>query len=146
MVGRLGSQIGRFFCEKKKSVLVSKIVSCSTEDHCRRFYLPVYGQLEVNEIFQFHSSMFWWVLCTAKCAGNSTHLLQLLPENPWPGAVARSEASQEIFISSREINLYRLDTFATMVANRPFMYNRVPAFWLLWILLCLQLQLYTSIR
>ena len=36
------------------------------------FYLPVYGHLEVNEIFQFHSSMFWWVLYTAKCAGNST--------------------------------------------------------------------------
>ena len=34
----------------------------------------------------------------------------------------------EIFISSREINLCRLDTFPSMVANRPVMYNRVPAF------------------
>ena len=33
--------------------------------------------------------------------------------------------SLEIFISSREINLCRLDTFPTMVANRPVMYNRV---------------------
>ena len=37
----------------------------------------------------------------------------------------------EIFISSREINLYRLNTFLTMVANRPVMYNWVPAFGLL---------------
>ena len=37
--------------------------------------------------------------------------------------------SLETFISSREINLCRLDTFPTMVANRPVMYNRVPAFW-----------------
>ena len=43
--------------------------------------------------------------------------------------------SLEIFISSREINLCRLDTFPTMVANRLVMYNRVPAFGLLWILL-----------
>ena len=43
--------------------------------------------------------------------------------------------SLEIFISSREINLCRLDTFPTMVANRPVMYNRVQAFGLLWILL-----------
>ena len=50
----------------------------------------------------------------------------------------------EIFISSREINLCRLDTFPSMVANRPVMNNRVSAFGLLWILLCLQLQLYTS--
>ena len=35
----------------------------------------------------------------------------------------------EIFISSREINLCRLDTFPSMVANRPVMYNRVLAFW-----------------
>ena len=53
--------------------------------------------------------------------------------------------SLEIYISSREINLCRLDTFPTMVANRPVMYNRVPAFGLLWILLCLQLQLYTPV-
>ena len=39
--------------------------------------------------------------------------------------------SLERFISSREINLCRLDTFPTMVANRPVMYNRVPAFGLL---------------
>ena len=50
----------------------------------------------------------------------------------------------EIFISYREINLCRLDTFRTMVAKRPIMYSWVPAFGLLWILLCLQLQLYTS--
>ena len=54
--------------------------------------------------------------------------------------------SLEIFISSREINLCGLDTFSTMVANRPVMYNRVPAFGLLWILLSLQLQLYTSLK
>ena len=34
----------------------------------------------------------------------------------------------EIFISSRKINLCRLDTLPTMVANRPVMFNRVPAF------------------
>ena len=39
--------------------------------------------------------------------------------------------SLERFISSREINLCRLDTFPTMVTNRPVMYNRVPAFGLL---------------
>ena len=39
--------------------------------------------------------------------------------------------SLEIFISSREINLCRLDTFPTMVANRPVMYNRVLSFRLL---------------
>ena len=33
--------------------------------------------------------------------------------------------SLEIFIFSKEINLCRLDTFPTMVANRPVMYNRV---------------------
>ena len=37
----------------------------------------------------------------------------------------------DIFISSREISLCRLDTFPTMVLNRPVMYNRVPAFGLL---------------
>ena len=54
--------------------------------------------------------------------------------------------SLEIFISSREINLCRLDAFSTMVANKPVMYNRLPAFGLLWILFCLQLQLYTSVK
>ena len=54
--------------------------------------------------------------------------------------------SLEIFISSREINLCRLDTFPTMVPNRPVMFNRVPAFGLLWILLCMQLQLYTRLK
>ena len=39
--------------------------------------------------------------------------------------------SLEIFISSREINLCRLDTFPTMVVNTPVMYNRVSAFGLL---------------
>ena len=39
--------------------------------------------------------------------------------------------SLEIFISSREINLCRLDTVPSMVANRPVMYKRVPAFGLL---------------
>ena len=43
--------------------------------------------------------------------------------------------SLEIFISSREINLCRLDTFHTMIVNRPVIFNRVPAFGLLWILL-----------
>ena len=38
----------------------------------------------------------------------------------------------EIFISSRKINLCRLETFPSMVANRPVMYNRV--------------QLYTSLK
>ena len=37
----------------------------------------------------------------------------------------------EIFVSSREIKLCRLDTFPSIVANRPVMYNRVPAFGLL---------------
>ena len=38
----IGSQIGRFFRGKKYSILVSKIVICSTVDHCKMFYLPVY--------------------------------------------------------------------------------------------------------
>ena len=50
---------------------MSKIVICSIIDLCKMFYLPTYGQLEVNKLFQFHSSMFRWVLYTAKCAGNS---------------------------------------------------------------------------
>ena len=35
--------------------------------------------------------------------------------------------SLETFISYREISLCRLDTFPTTVANRPVMYNRLPA-------------------
>ena len=38
----IGSQIGRFFHGKKYSILVSKIVICSTVDHCKMFYLPAY--------------------------------------------------------------------------------------------------------
>ena len=38
----IGSQIGRFFRGKKYSILVSKIVNCSTVDHCKMFYLPAY--------------------------------------------------------------------------------------------------------
>ena len=38
----IGSQIGRFFRSKNYSILVSKIVICSTVDHCKMFYLPVY--------------------------------------------------------------------------------------------------------
>ena len=45
-IGRFGftdrSQIGRFFRGKKYSILVSKIVICSTVDHCKMFYLPAY--------------------------------------------------------------------------------------------------------
>ena len=32
-----------FFAAKKKSILVAKIVISSTIDHCKMFYLPVYG-------------------------------------------------------------------------------------------------------
>ena len=38
----IGSQMGRFFRSKKYSILVSKIVICSTVDHCKMFYLPAY--------------------------------------------------------------------------------------------------------
>ena len=38
----IGSQLGRFFGGKKYSILVSKIVICSTVDHCKMFYLPAY--------------------------------------------------------------------------------------------------------
>ena len=38
----IGSQIGRFFRGKKYSILVSKIVICSTVGHCKMFYLPAY--------------------------------------------------------------------------------------------------------
>ena len=55
--------------KKKKSILVSKIVLCSTVHHCKMFYLPAYGYLEVNEMCQFHSSMFWRVPYTPICAG-----------------------------------------------------------------------------
>ena len=48
-IGRFGfsdreirSQIGRFFRGKKYSILVPKIVICSTVDHCKMFYLPEY--------------------------------------------------------------------------------------------------------
>ena len=53
----IGSQTGRFFRGKKYSILVSKII-CSTVDHCKMFYLPAYCYLKVNEMCQFHSSMF----------------------------------------------------------------------------------------
>ena len=47
IVGReIGSQIGRFFRGEKKSILVAKIVISSTVDHCKMFYLPVYGIVE----------------------------------------------------------------------------------------------------
>ena len=38
----IGSQIGRFFRGKKYSILVWKIVICSTVDHCKMFYLSAY--------------------------------------------------------------------------------------------------------
>ena len=34
-----------------------KIIICSTVDHCKMFYLPAYGKLEVYEICQFHSGV-----------------------------------------------------------------------------------------
>ena len=43
LVRRLWSQIGSFFRGKKKNFLVAKIVIFSTVDHCKMFYLPVYG-------------------------------------------------------------------------------------------------------
>ena len=39
----IGVQIVRFFRGKKYSILVSKIVICSTVNHCKMFYLPAYG-------------------------------------------------------------------------------------------------------
>ena len=61
--------------------------------------------------------------------------------------------SLKVFISSREINLCRLDTFPIMVANKSSMYNRVLAFairyyWAFRTTLdtTLQLQLYTSLK
>ena len=55
LVERLRFQIGRFFRGKKKSILVAKIIS-STVDHCKMFYLPVYGI--VNNIVHC-SAPFW---------------------------------------------------------------------------------------
>ena len=53
-----GREIGvpnrEVFSRQKKPILMAKIVICSTVDHCKMFYLPVYSQLEVNEICQFH--------------------------------------------------------------------------------------------
>ena len=44
-----GREIGvpdrEFFSWQKKSILVTKIVISSTVDHCKMFYLPVYGML-----------------------------------------------------------------------------------------------------
>ena len=47
-LGRLRSQIGRYFHGKKYSIVVSKIVICSTIGHRikkkkKQFYLPAYG-------------------------------------------------------------------------------------------------------
>ena len=42
-----GREIGvperEIFLRQKKSILVSKIVICSTVDHCKMNYLPAYG-------------------------------------------------------------------------------------------------------
>ena len=51
--------------------------------------------------------------------------------------------SLKVFISSREINLCRLDTFPIMVASKSLMYKRVTAFRTT-LDSILQLQLYTS--
>ena len=51
----------------------------------------------------------------------------------------------EVFISSREVNLCRLDTFPIMVANKSSMYNRVQAFRTT-LDFTLQLQLYTRLK
>ena len=53
--------------------------------------------------------------------------------------------SLKVFISSREINLCKLNTFLIMVANKSSMYNRVPAFRTI-LDSILQLQLYTSLK
>ena len=47
-----------FSWRKKKSILVAKIVISSTVDHCKMFYLPVYGML--NNIVHC-SAPFWWL-------------------------------------------------------------------------------------
>ena len=52
--------------------------------------------------------------------------------------------SLELFISSRELNLCRLDTFPIIVANKSSMYNQVPAFRTI-LDSTVQLQLYTSL-
>ena len=39
-----------FSQQKKKSILVAKIVISSTVDHCKMFYLPVYGIVSYNTI------------------------------------------------------------------------------------------------
>ena len=55
--------------------------------------------------------------------------------------------SLEVFISSGEINLCRLDILPIMVANKSSMYNRVPFFRTTCTLdSTLQLQLYTSLK
>ena len=45
-----GREIGvpdrEVFLRQKKSILVAKIVISSTVDHCKMFYLPVYGDSE----------------------------------------------------------------------------------------------------
>ena len=51
------------FSRQKMFNFVSKIVICSTVDHCKMFYLQ-----RINEMYQFHSSIFWRVLYTPKCA------------------------------------------------------------------------------
>ena len=44
------------FSRRKKSILVAKIVISSTVDHCKMFYLPVYGMLN-NTV---HCSAPFW--------------------------------------------------------------------------------------
>ena len=55
-----GREIGvpdrEFFLRRKKSILVAKIVISSTVDHCKMFYLPVYGMLN-NTV---HCSAPFW--------------------------------------------------------------------------------------
>ena len=51
----------------------------------------------------------------------------------------------KVFISSREIQPCRLDTFSIMVTNKSSMYYRVPAFRTT-LDATLQLQLYTSLK
>ena len=53
--------------------------------------------------------------------------------------------SLEVFISSKEINLCRLDTFPVIVANKSSMYNRVSAF-MTTLDSSQQLQLYTNLK
>ena len=55
-----GREIGvpdrEVFSRRKKSILVAKIVISSTVDHCKMFYLPVYGMLN-NTV---HCSAPFW--------------------------------------------------------------------------------------